>query len=88
MVSVPTFIPRVVTNDQSLKGLAHGQKGVITHIEGEEIQLALLELGIKTGDEMTHMGTAPLGDPISIMVNRTQICIRKRDAENIWITVK
>lgn len=70
-----------------LADLEIGQKGTIQGIEGHDLRLALLQMGIGEGDLCTFTGIAPFRDPISIMVNRTKVTIRKRDAAHIWIKV-
>ncbi|MEO0897765.1 MAG: FeoA family protein [Bacteroidota bacterium] len=71
-----------------LHKLKKGQAGFIEKIDNEELKLALLQLGITEGDECKFTGAAPLQDPLSIMVNRTKVTLRKRDAASIWIRKK
>ncbi len=75
-------------NCHALSSLKIGEKGEIVSIEGEDLKLALLQMGIGEGDLCTFTGVAPFRDPISIMVNRTKVTIRKRDAARIWIKTK
>lgn len=82
MVKNPLNVPN---NHKALVQLKPGQRGEISLIKSEELKMALLQMGISEGDELVHTGVAPFRDPISIMVNRTKVLIRKRDAENIWI---
>lgn len=65
--------------------LSKGQLATIKLIDDDELSLALLHLGIKTGDILRLSNIAPLGDPIAIAVNGTKISIRKKEAARIWV---
>lgn len=71
-----------------LHQLRRGQRGRIARIEDQALRLALLRMGICEGDECLYTGSAPFRDPISILVGRTKVSIRKRDAARIWILRK
>ena len=59
------------------------------HITGYSDQGAgfyqLHQLGVIPGAKVSHLHTAPLGDPLQIQVDNTRISIRKRDARHILI---
>lgn len=87
MVSIANPYSLRTLDCTQLVDLQIGQKGTIQTIDGRDLKLALLQMGIGEGDLCTFTGVAPLRDPISIMVNRTKVTIRKRDAAHIWIKV-
>ena len=45
----------------------------------------LLVLGVSPGATVTHLNTAPLGDPMQVRVINTYLSIRKQDACNIEV---
>ncbi|MEM7368497.1 MAG: FeoA family protein [Bacteroidota bacterium] len=62
-----------------------GDIGRISKIDNTELEVALLKMGISTGDICRVSGIAPLGDPIALLVGRTKVSLRKQDAKHIWI---
>lgn len=72
----------------TLADLAQGQEGKIIKIESEEIQIALMKLGVLPGDLCKVANFAPLGDPMAILINRTKVSLRRQDAASVWIEVK
>lgn len=58
---------------------------MIEAIESAEMQVALMQLGVREGDTCTVSDIAPLGDPIAIRINGTKISIRKQDAKSIIV---
>lgn len=71
--------------DIQLSKMETGKTGRITKINGSEMEVALLNMGIVVGDTCLLSDIAPLGDPIAITINGTKISMRKRDAENVWV---
>lgn len=45
----------------------------------------LHHLGVIPGAPVTHLHTAPLGDPLQVKVSNTRISIRKQDAKHILV---
>ncbi len=72
----------------TLSDLTQGQVGKIIKIEGEEIQIALMKLGILPGDVFKVCNFAPLGDPMAIQINRTKVSLRRQDARSVWVEVQ
>jgi ferrous iron transport protein A len=70
-----------------LTQLAPQTKATIMQIDGEELQVQLMEMGFIPGDNMLLEITAPLGDPISVLVAGNNISIRKSEAEKIWVSI-
>lgn len=69
----------------TLVSLVLGQSGILQYTTNHNLQMALLNLGVKQGDKLTIANIAPLGDPIAIAVNGTKIAIRKADAKHIIV---
>jgi ferrous iron transport protein A len=60
-------------------------KAVIKHITEDSIKLQLMEMGFIEDEDILVEVTAPLGDPISIMIAGYNLSIRKADADLIWV---
>lgn len=45
----------------------------------------LLAMGVTPGCEVTMIRTAPLGDPIQVMIRGFQLCLRKKEAASIIV---
>ncbi|NDC40973.1 MAG: ferrous iron transport protein A [Chitinophagia bacterium] len=70
-----------------LSELPAGRKGVIARHEESELQLTLLEMGCIPGEPVWVEMIAPLGDPMAIQIAGYYLSLRKKDAENIWVTL-
>lgn len=70
-----------------LTQLAQNTKATIMQIDDEDLQVQLMEMGFIPGDDMLLEITAPLGDPISIIVAGNNLSIRKSEAEKVWVSV-
>ncbi|RMG22646.1 MAG: ferrous iron transport protein A [Bacteroidetes bacterium] len=68
-----------------LSNMVLGKSGRIIQVDSQEMEQALLSMGVVSGDFISLSDKAPLGDPIAIAVNGTKISIRKKDAASIWI---
>lgn len=72
----------------SLCDLKPGDIGIIKSIEGDsKLMKRLFALGCIEGTQVQFKRTAPLGDPIVINFRGFDLAIRKRDAENISLSV-
>jgi len=72
-----------VTLDQ----LPIGTNAVVERVEGERsFRRRLLELGILPGTKVRVLRIAPLGDPIEISSQGSNLSIRGREAGAIWVT--
>jgi ferrous iron transport protein A len=70
-----------------LSQLAPHTKATIAQFEESEIAVKLMEMGFIPGEDVLLEITAPLGDPLSIMIAGYNLSIRKSEAENIWVSV-
>lgn len=70
----------------SICELKPGEKALIENISGnEKLAKRLLALGCIEGAEVALKTTAPLGDPIIINLKGSNLAIRKKDAQNIFV---
>ena len=71
-----------------LSKLKTGRRAVIhSHSSENEFQLTLLEMGCIPGEPVWVEMIAPLGDPLAIRIAGYHLSIRKKDADNILVTL-
>jgi ferrous iron transport protein A len=73
----------VQENQKSVRDLKLGERGVICSLSDPEMGLKLLEMGCLPGTEIKLNSRAPLGDPITIIVNDYTLSLRLDEAETI-----
>ncbi len=71
----------------TLNKLKVGQKGKVVKILTSEVKRKLLDMGIVPGVEIKVEKTAPLGDPVDILVKGYHLSLRKEEASAITIEV-
>lgn len=71
----------------TLNKLKVGQKGRVVRILASEIKRRLLDMGIVPGVEIKIEKTAPLGDPVDILVKGYHLSLRKEETSAITIEV-
>jgi Fe2+ transport system protein FeoA len=70
----------------TLNELSPGESGVISGVNATgELRRRLMDMGIISGVTVEMVKTAPLGDPLQIMVHNTLIALRKNEAATIVI---
>lgn len=63
-----------------------GEVVVVEAVRGERsFRRRLMELGLLPGTAVTFLGTAPLGDPLHLMVRGCQLSIRRSEATLIGV---
>lgn len=68
--------------------LQKGQKATIISFDETEIPLKLIEMGCMEGNFVEVMQIAPLGDPIFLSINDTNLAIRKEMASKIFVEIQ
>ncbi|MGV3539792.1 MAG: FeoA family protein [Rufibacter sp.] len=68
---------------KSVRDLKIGEKGIICSLSDPDMSLKLLEMGCIPGEEVTLNSRAPLGDPITIIVNDYTLSLRLDEAATI-----
>lgn len=72
----------------TLRDLRPGQSGIVTYLEvSGALKRRLIDMGITPGVQIFVRKEAPLGDPIEINLRGYELSIRKKDAQNIKITM-
>jgi ferrous iron transport protein A len=70
----------------NLSDLKINESGIITKVGGEgALRLRLLDMGIIPKTKVKIQKTAPLGDPIQILIRGYELTLRKDDASVIEI---
>ncbi|MFC5270635.1 FeoA family protein [Adhaeribacter terreus] len=71
--------------EKSVRDLKIGETGTICCLKDPEMGLKLLEMGCIPGTQVKLNSRAPLGDPITIIVNDYTLSIRLDEAETILL---
>ncbi len=71
--------------DKSVRDLKIGESGTICCLNDPEMSLKLLEMGCIPGTPVKLNSKAPLGDPITIIVNDYTLSLRLDEAANILL---
>ncbi|MCS6984235.1 MAG: ferrous iron transport protein A [Leptospiraceae bacterium] len=71
-----------------LSELALGEKGQISQIESSAIAPRLMELGFVPGEYVELKNKAPWGDPIEVSLLGYRLCLRRKDAEAVWVNTQ
>ena len=70
----------------TLRELSVGKSGRVLAVGGEKaLRRRLLDMGITPGTEITVKKTAPMGDPIELLLRGYVLTIRLEDAAKITI---
>lgn len=71
----------------TLIGMRIGEKGIIRgfHAETNAYRQRLLAMGFTPGTPFTLRRIAPLGDPIVIQIRGVDICLRRKEAQQIHV---
>ncbi len=72
-------------SQKSVRDLKIGERGVICCLNDPEMGLKLLEMGCIPGTEVKLNSRAPLGDPITIIVNDYTLSLRLDEAQTILL---
>ena len=71
--------------NKSVRDLKIGESGEICCLQDPEMALKLLEMGCIPGTQVKLNSKAPLGDPITIIVNDYTLSLRLDEAETILL---
>lgn len=70
----------------TLDTLNEGQKARILDVSGEDaISVRLMEMGLTDGEEIEHLGCAPLGDPIEFLIRGYRLSLRSAEAHRVIV---
>ena len=64
-----------------------GQSARIEALDGDAALVQrLYEFGLFEGESVEYLGSAPLGDPVEILIGNTRLSLRKNEAQAITVT--
>lgn len=64
-----------------------GQTARIESLAGEAALVQrLYEFGLFEGETVEYLGSAPLGDPVEILIGNTRLSLRRNEAQAITVT--
>ena len=73
-------------DDVSLSALQPGQSAHVVSLDRHHpLRRRLLELGFVRGAKVTVVRCAPLGDPLELRINGTELALRKADLHGITV---
>jgi DtxR family Mn-dependent transcriptional regulator len=73
----------------TLADLEKGQRATVRRVQGEgTLRRRLMDLGIMAGTPVVMERTAPLGDPLEILVKGTHLSLRRQEAESVHVETK
>jgi ferrous iron transport protein A len=75
----------VESEQKSVRDLKIGESGIICCLNDPEMSLKLLEMGCIPGEKVKLNSRAPLGDPITIIVNDYTLSLRLDEAATIML---
>lgn len=75
--------------ERRLSDLEPGQRGVVVRIGGGGVaRRRIMDMGIVGGAEILVVRRAPLGDPVEFELRDYNLTLRKREAENIYVSLE
>ncbi|XFA98556.1 ferrous iron transport protein A [Candidatus Izemoplasma sp. B36] len=69
----------------TLKEILPGQSCVVKQVYANNLRKRIIDMGIISGSKVTVKKTAPLGDPIEIIVKGYSLTLRKAEARTIIV---
>jgi ferrous iron transport protein A len=73
-------------DERPLSALRPGDQATIGRLNGSgPVRRRLLELGLTPGTPVTLVRLAPLCDPMEIRVRGYQLCVRRSEADAVWV---
>ncbi|MCP4902669.1 MAG: metal-dependent transcriptional regulator, partial [bacterium] len=88
-VAVATDPPKVRSALTTLADLEAGQQATVKRVQGEgTLRRRLMDLGLIAGTPVTMERSAPLGDPLEILVRGTHLSLRRQEATAVQVDLK
>ena len=72
-----------------LSDLECGQIGIIVGIEGSgATRRRIMDMGVVRGTKIKVICRAPLGDPVEFEVRDYNLTLRKKEADNVYVSLE
>ncbi len=69
----------------TLKEILPGESCIVKEVYANNLRKRIIDMGLITGTKVFVKKTAPLGDPIEIMVRGYSLTLRKAEARTIVV---
>jgi DtxR family Mn-dependent transcriptional regulator len=80
--------PEGAASQTTLAELQPGQRAVIRRVQGEgTLRRRLMDLGLIAGTPVKMERSAPLGDPLEILVKGTHLSLRREEASSVQVEI-
>jgi ferrous iron transport protein A len=71
---------------RTLDRLRPGEQARIQAIDGDDaIAVRLMEMGLTEGEQVEHLGAAPLGDPLEFLIRGYRLSLRESEARRVVV---
>jgi ferrous iron transport protein A len=72
---------------KTLDTLKPGDRARVADIAGDDaVAIRLMEMGLIEGEEIEHLGAAPLGDPVEYLIRGYRLSLRLTEARRVQVT--
>jgi len=72
---------------KTLDTLKPGDRARVADIAGDDaVAIRLMEMGLVEGEEIEHLGAAPLGDPVEFLIRGYRLSLRLTEARRVQVT--
>lgn len=72
-----------------LNEVKEGERGIVKKITGpSEMRKRIMDMGVVRGTEIEVVRSAPLGDPVELLLRGYNLSLRKMDAKNVYVEVR
>lgn len=71
---------------KTLASLHPGERARIVEVTGDDaVAVRLMEMGLIEGEEIEHLGAAPLGDPLEFFIRGYRLSLRVNEARRVQV---
>ena len=71
---------------RTLDALKQGDRAHVVDISGDDaVAVRLMEMGLVEGEEIEHLGSAPLGDPVEFRIRGYRLSLRLAEARRVQV---
>ncbi|MDR2202548.1 MAG: ferrous iron transport protein A [Clostridiales bacterium] len=74
--------------EKRLSQMTPQESGTVVRVEAEgQIKRRLYDMGVTAGASVRYIKTAPLGDPLQVVLRGYSLSLRKTEAQNVFVEV-
>ena len=71
---------------RTLDTLKVGERVRVADVAGDDaVAVRLMEMGLIEGEEIEHLGAAPLGDPVEFLIRGYRLSLRLTEARRVQV---